>query len=750
MVILQDIYKGPYNVLAISPLQNADVPVSNYDELIEDLQTELFLGRSERAIASILERIADNKINYQTIVMMSLGLASFAVPALGLLTPFVGLFFSLLNPGPEPPTVEDIFKAMQPAIQDMIDRSLTQTELNQMNNHSDALQKQLGIYKDAMEHFYSLTNPTDIQANDLHNQIDYTNNVLQTGLSFFKTKEYEVLGLPYYTMFATISLLLLSDKVKHGLSWKYSSDDIPFFEGQFNAATQEYSSQIVKIMQTMTREQVESIDFYQNVTGFMSTWPGISPINYKMKNNLDNTQTFKYKVYNPNPGDPPITEYKMFDRTPIAQLKSVPCTNNKTFVTAIDTINNSYGLGMVDFNTYAWYLQPTDPSACAQTYTIDPMLPLLAEWSRYFSNPDSFDPGQPPIGRAFAFWTNPTTIPDGIFFFPYIDNLLYIGEPGFGNNVIHNGMKISQINSFFNFNFVNILTVPENISNDANSILSIPAEKYSLINGWKSVLEANLNYPNEAVTGSTPLISTAVNQDLAFNVINLLPPNGSWTQYKLRVHYATDADGAELSVINYGYNAQYYPTQSSIKLPNTVTLSNQQPSDVQENILLSYPSTKGLLGTYMISTDTIPINFGQGKCQFTLRNTGGKKIILDRIELIPVENPNAPGPIVDRIPDQFFPGTPAPPSIWKNTNVMAVRAELDLYPLPPEWLGGYVVDFLLKNVSQSTQQAQDGQFLYDPVPQGFDEIKIHEREWPETFLLDVSVSGTIYGPKQSV
>lgn len=96
MVILQDIYKGPYNVLAISPLQNADVPVSNYDELIEDLQTELFLGRSERAIASILERIADNKINYQTIVMMSLGLASFAVPALGLLTPFVGLFSHFL------------------------------------------------------------------------------------------------------------------------------------------------------------------------------------------------------------------------------------------------------------------------------------------------------------------------------------------------------------------------------------------------------------------------------------------------------------------------------------------------------------------------------------------------------------------------------------------------------------------------------------------------------------------------------
>ncbi|OLR25453.1 insecticidal delta-endotoxin Cry8Ea1 family protein [Bacillus cereus] len=177
----------------------------------------MLLGRSERAIASILENIADNTINYQTIVMMSLGLASFAVPALGLLTPFVGLFFSLLNPGPEPPTVEDIFKAMQPAIQEMIDRSLTQTELNQMNNHSDALQKQLGIYKDAMEHFHSSTNPTDIQANDLHNQIDYTNNVLQTGLSFFKTKDYEILGLSYYTMFATISLLLLSDKVKHGL-----------------------------------------------------------------------------------------------------------------------------------------------------------------------------------------------------------------------------------------------------------------------------------------------------------------------------------------------------------------------------------------------------------------------------------------------------------------------------------------------------------------------------------------------------
>ncbi|OLR27651.1 insecticidal delta-endotoxin Cry8Ea1 family protein [Bacillus cereus] len=131
----------------------------------------MLLGRSERAIASILERIADNEINYQTIVTMSLSSASFAIPALDLLTPFVGLFFSLLNPGLEPSTVEDIFKTMQPAIQDMIARSLTQSELNQTNNRSAALQKQLGIYKDAMEHFYNLTNPTDIQINDLHNQI---------------------------------------------------------------------------------------------------------------------------------------------------------------------------------------------------------------------------------------------------------------------------------------------------------------------------------------------------------------------------------------------------------------------------------------------------------------------------------------------------------------------------------------------------------------------------------------------------
>ncbi|EKS8372759.1 hypothetical protein QC456_005228 [Bacillus cereus] len=271
MSTLNELYPSvPYNVLAYTPpsflpdagTQATPADLTAYEQLLKNLEKGINAGTYSKAIADVLKGIfIDDTINYQTYVNIGLSLITLAVPEIGIFTPFIGLFFAALNKhdAPPPPNAKDIFEAMKPAIQEMIDRTLTADEQTFLNGEISGLQNLAARYQSTMD---------DIQSHGGFNKVDsglikkFTDEVLSLN-SFYtdrlpvfitdNTADRTLLGLPYYAILASMHLMLLRDIITKGPTWdskiNFTPDAIDSFKTDIKNNIKLYSKTIYDVFQ---------------------------------------------------------------------------------------------------------------------------------------------------------------------------------------------------------------------------------------------------------------------------------------------------------------------------------------------------------------------------------------------------------------------------------------------------------------------------------------------------------------------
>ncbi|MGR5993136.1 hypothetical protein ACT7C9_01220 [Bacillus cereus] len=170
MANLSEIYPIPYNTvtsqyfyqnqLDVDP-NGKDRPLTKNEQLIKDFTKTLkdnpgkLLSTGADIFKDIYNAIDKKEIDYLSLTTNILGLASIFVPEIGFLAPLLGIFYRQLglgNAAPEP-TMEDIFQALKPKIEEMIQKSLTANQQKFLDSETQGLQDILGRYRDAIKTF---------------------------------------------------------------------------------------------------------------------------------------------------------------------------------------------------------------------------------------------------------------------------------------------------------------------------------------------------------------------------------------------------------------------------------------------------------------------------------------------------------------------------------------------------------------------------------------------------------------------
>lgn len=316
----------PYNVLSSPVLLNQDPSILEdttdldfYEKSLDNLKKAFLSGKVSQEVANLILNFNDNKLDYFTFINLGLTIATFAIPELGIVTPFIGMFFSIFghSSSSPPPTIHlnvgDLFKAMQPAIEQMINQALTNLQIDAMNNKVEELKKYLQSYTDAVNNFSTLSSPSDTDIADFHSALNNTITILNANVVYFGSSQSDssspsdqafnapIAGLPYYTFFTTMKLMLMSDRIKNGRKWGYNPENFSAFQQELDEAITTHSKHVYSTYQTY----VDANSTYlgdQNIWHFqdnmlkhclipMATWPTYSPIDYPTPSNLHQTLT---------------------------------------------------------------------------------------------------------------------------------------------------------------------------------------------------------------------------------------------------------------------------------------------------------------------------------------------------------------------------------------------------------------------------------------------------------------------------
>ncbi|KXY84416.1 hypothetical protein AT270_30505, partial [Bacillus cereus] len=606
MTNLSKIYPIPYNTLASNIINPSKYPIftesdiSNYEQAIVKLLKGIREGKASENIADLLLKIHEGKFNYQTVILFSLKLASMAVPALGILTPFVGLFFSHLNKKEDPQTIniDDIFKAMQPAIQNMINETLTKDNIADMDTQASNLEKQLSVYQDQMYIYHNINKPTTTDVSDLHRAIDNTIDQLNNNLVFFQKDGYKDIGLTYYILFATLHLLLLSDKIKNGLEWGYNKDSIPEFQRQFYFSLKEHSEYVESIIMTDVGYKFRpTLDFYRNCTSYVSLWSTFSPQEYPQETDIEKTLSFR------------LSSHGLFQFADLPEDLSIGtrlflngCSPEQT---ANINITNSRG----ETWTSKGHITNIPLSSCSDNFDIplnDPIIRVESTLNR-----------GTPSGRGFIFHLksgNTRVFPKEANLIPDASAEAYMGY------------KIAELIEYSDMNTdgdryaiykqipeevfpENIIGKPNPNNNNKIPIKGIPVEKYQKNNGWKSIsLDV---FKIDTINTGLPM-SGYKGASLTFQITNLTSG-----QYKIRYRVATNNDGNVLSLNG-------FETNTSTPLPNT----KKTNTNTSNAAFLDYATTNGKLGYYML-VDGPTVQINPGNHQFTITLQEGDTDVVD-------------------------------------------------------------------------------------------------------------------------
>lgn len=679
MATLNELYPSvPYNVLAYTPpsflpdagTQATPADLTAYEQLLKNLEKGINDGKYTKAIADVLQAIfIDDTINYQTYVNIGLSLITIAVPEIGIFTPFIGLFFAALNKhdAPPPPNAKDIFEAMKPAIQEMIDRTLSSDEQTFLNGEVSGLQNLASLYQSTME---------DVQSAGGFDKADpglikkFTDEVLALNTFYTdrlpvfvtdNTADRTLLGLPYYAVLASMHLMLLRDIITKGPIWdskiNFTPNAIDSFKHDLKNNIKLYSKTIYDVYQ-------KGLASYGNPSDLESFAKKQKYIEIMTTHCLDFARlfpTFDTDLYPQGSGDINLQKTRRL-LSPLIPIRTVDGVTLKD--TPVDTSNwpdyenglfpnprervlkqitlhRSYRAsadpGASKLNPYLWGIEVEDTLETrlyGKLPTVDPQM-----------GPDyiSIPPDNPVVQINMDTWSQPpqgggwwnTNIGSGS-----VRNLSFLQQDGsWINSDNHPGGTEYKLPGAHYLSY--LYGTPFNTDNEydahvsalagvstpqeamGDNILGIPDEDGKISSSgfaWENGDIANgigsLQVVKETITGTNAV-------KLNYQQIVKLPiQNKTKLSYNVRIHYASKNEIK-------GFFHIY--TGSDDLLKGEVTFPSTEVDDVKKMV-----AVQGDNGKYALHVFETPVTLPVGQFTAYIQNNSTEDFYLDRIEFVPV------------------------------------------------------------------------------------------------------------------
>lgn len=275
-----------------------------YEELIKKLEEAADGGDFSQVTVDIYNSIESGDIDYCALISDALTIASAFVPEVGILIPFVDLFFPKIFGGGESPvpSIDDIFEALKPKIEAMITKALTEDQEKQLKALSQGVEDMMKLYKDALDRVNGTVGAPDERVDNLtllQRQIEDINTVLTDRIPEFTKKGYEDISLPYFGVVATIHLMLIKDVIDHGKDWGYKADYICQQKKVLRQLIQKYSkiaydNFLVGLNSYIHPNTDEYFNYHRGVSlhclDLVAIWPTLDRIDYPYKTRLEKTR----------------------------------------------------------------------------------------------------------------------------------------------------------------------------------------------------------------------------------------------------------------------------------------------------------------------------------------------------------------------------------------------------------------------------------------------------------------------------
>nr|AFE89432.1 Cry-like protein [Bacillus thuringiensis] len=202
--------------------------------LLDKLTLGLINGQYLENILEIWEDVKSKKIDYLSFVHRSFSLITIVVPKIGITVPFLLLFFPEISGMSSTMEIPNIFTALKQDMQNIENLTLTAEQAAYLDAEIKKIKKAMQIYINIFN---------EIQWNHagffaIYNHID----VMITKFIDFIETNFHAFHCPYFSLYATIHLMINRDMIIHGRHWGFSVEFINQKKTNIKKLIQRYSS----------------------------------------------------------------------------------------------------------------------------------------------------------------------------------------------------------------------------------------------------------------------------------------------------------------------------------------------------------------------------------------------------------------------------------------------------------------------------------------------------------------------------
>lgn len=317
MATLNEIYPMPYNVLSSDAFQQLNESETNYQELIKKIKdaiSKVDKNSLKDLFSNIWSGINSGEFDGLAITKDVLGLLS-AIPTVG---PVFSAASTLLGLFWDDKTKADqqLFNRLAPKIEEMIQK--------------DLLNYQEMVWSTNITELITLLNTTQVAINGnttgttMQSHITSVNTYYTAKILEFIPKPanpndataiYQVMGLPYYALFANFHVLFLRDAVVNATKWELSTSDQKFNKIMLQYAIQFHTDNIKNIYDTglenISSQNLSKLDLFnakrkyingmaELVFDMVALWPTFDIVSYPTEVDLEFTRTLSSPILSSN------------------------------------------------------------------------------------------------------------------------------------------------------------------------------------------------------------------------------------------------------------------------------------------------------------------------------------------------------------------------------------------------------------------------------------------------------------------
>ncbi|OPA05429.1 insecticidal delta-endotoxin Cry8Ea1 family protein [Bacillus cereus] len=620
----------PYNVLSFAIPSEA----TTVDDIFTTLKTAWETGGDwgKQALQDAYGFYQAGKIDYLELTKLLVSLGAF-VPEVGAFVPYVNKFLDFVWPkifGGDNNSPPNIFEQLKPQIQELINQTLTQDEINFLDSVQAGVQNAMSSFNNEVA--LVQTNPTQQHINDLHAAVIAIQTYTNGQLPLFQQKGYEVIGLPYLASIVTLQLMTLQTVIQAGSKWGYDSDDINSLLNASNGMKDlisKYSKYIVDTFMNnlppidnwnARQEYVRQLTLF--CLDYVALWPTLVPEDYPTATDLDLTRAIFSNEMTSNPSN-----FSMDPTTDVVQYPGDFVGVSFTYL-ADQSMQNPQQTWITPSNTIVGPINPpitlSEPVVKTDLYTFFANGALICE-GFYITGEDGTSSGNVTNNGLCG-----GTIYEGEDSAPANHKLSQIIDTS------HAGTRFSAYVNAYVYKDLEAANTFGSMDSSGNIMIKgLPAEK-GVVNDGYTPVEINPVLVREWVNGANAVNLTAGNP-LTISATNL-----TGGQYHVRVRYAnagtttaslTQSVETDDSQIQGGVCEFKSTTDANIQtnFPNQVYVTGQQGNYVIQDI--SWPAGGG-------PGDPLTLPSGDVYVSICLQpQETNTQVFIDRIELIPLPAP---------------------------------------------------------------------------------------------------------------